>query len=249
MQNVFVLLSIVLLCAVSFAQQGPAPAECESQLKQLRTDYANLARFHDANAQLPPTKGDKRVVFLGDTTLAAWDLAKYFPEEKFVNRAIEGQTTAQMLLRFHDDVLQLQPRAVFLGGGMADLEAGISFGQTQDNLAVMMQLAKVNNIRVLIGSLLPVSREADKRISSDRIREFDRWAIAYTKEHGGAYVDFWSLLCDEKMFMPPQFSTDGMHPSEAGYKALVPVLKRKVDEVWAQPLGRATVKGEYRPEP
>ena len=62
-----------------------------------------------------------------------------------MNRGIGGQTTAQMLLRFRADVIELQPKAVVILAGTNDIagNAGpVTVEQIQDNLASMAELAR-----------------------------------------------------------------------------------------------------------
>jgi hypothetical protein len=66
-------------------------------------DWAQLSRYRDANAKLPPVaNGEKRVVFYGDSITDAWARKpeEFFPGKPYVGRGISGQTTPQMLVRF-----------------------------------------------------------------------------------------------------------------------------------------------------
>ena len=93
-----------------------------SRAAMLRDDFGELARYRDANAQLkPPAKGEKRVVFLGDSITDGWPLEKYFPGKAYVNRGIGGQTTPQILIRFREDVINLRPAAVVILAGTNDI--------------------------------------------------------------------------------------------------------------------------------
>src|SRR5215472_19204309 len=84
------------------------------------SDVAAIRRYAAENAKLAaPAVDEKRVVFFGDSITDFWGrrYGKFFPGEPYVNRGISGQVTPQLLLRFRQDVIALQPRAVvFLGG-------------------------------------------------------------------------------------------------------------------------------------
>ena len=85
--------------------------------------WAGLIRYGSENAEFgPPKAGENRVVFLGDqvTELGAKS-GQFFPGKPFLNRGIAGQTTAQMLVRFHQDVVALKPKVVVIQAGMNDL--------------------------------------------------------------------------------------------------------------------------------
>ena len=83
-------------------------ADAQPTDQQLRTDWANLAKFRDANSTLaPPARNEKRVVFIGNSITEGWQqyFATMFPNKPYINRGIGGQTTPQMLVRFHQDVV------------------------------------------------------------------------------------------------------------------------------------------------
>ncbi|HJW07881.1 MAG TPA: capsular biosynthesis protein, partial [Rhodanobacter sp.] len=83
-------------------------SEQVASMQQQLLDWPQLSRYRDDNARLrPPTPGEARVVFFGDSITDAWGRAegtRFFPGKPYVNRGISGQTTAQMLLRFRQDV-------------------------------------------------------------------------------------------------------------------------------------------------
>ena len=46
---------------------------------------------------------------------------EFFPGKPYLNRGIAGQTSAQMLVRFQQDVVALKPKVVVIQAGMNDL--------------------------------------------------------------------------------------------------------------------------------
>src|SRR5262249_27887276 len=98
------------LCAAFVATPGlPAVAQTAS------SDWANLGRYRQANADLPPPQPDEsRVVFMGNSITEAWarSFALLFPGKPYIGRGISGQTTPQMLVRFRQDVVALKPKVV-----------------------------------------------------------------------------------------------------------------------------------------
>jgi len=105
--------------ATEAPQQMAAPAlpMVEKQLAAAQTklmDWAELGRYAAENAALAaPAAGEQRVVFYGDSITDAWGrrpaTGTFFPGKPYVNRGISGQTTAQMVVRFHQDVVDLHP--------------------------------------------------------------------------------------------------------------------------------------------
>src|ERR1051325_8799273 len=81
--------------------------------RQMLFDFPWLAPYKDADAKLgPPAADESRVVFMGDSITEGWKLDQSFPGKPYINRGISGQTTPQMVLRFHQDVVNLKPKVV-----------------------------------------------------------------------------------------------------------------------------------------
>lgn len=234
----------VLLTSFAIAQES---TPCATH------DWSGVQRYRDA--KLAPSKSGPRVVLLGASAVERWDTGKSFPAGNYVNRGLAGQGTAQMLLRFYQDVIALSPRVVILFPGLNDLGSGngaVPQLDIQQNLSAMAQLAKASNIRVVFASLLPTDPNGThpyvKSVSSENIRELNRWMFQYSKDHGDTYADLWSPLGDAKYNLMPQYSVDGVHINEEGYRVLAPVLEKRVAEALAKPVGRVSIKGEYRSE-
>ena len=94
-------------------------------LDVVASDFGGLYRYAAANAALAaPKPGEARVVFFGDSITDNWskpDYGGFFPGKPYVNRGIGGQTTAQMLLRFRADVIELRPKVVVILAGTNDI--------------------------------------------------------------------------------------------------------------------------------
>ena len=109
------------------------------------TDWAALARYQSANAQLgPPKPGEQRVVFMGNSITQGWAplFDSLFPGKPYVGRGISGQTTPQMLVRFRRDVIALQPKVVVILGGTNDIAGNTgpsTLEMIEDNLASMTE--------------------------------------------------------------------------------------------------------------
>ena len=92
---------------------------------------------------------------------------KFFPGKPFLNRGIAGQTSAQMLVRFHQDVVAMKPKVVVIQAGMNDLLVATE-GVMADNFMSMMDIAKANGIRVVLASVTPVCDCYSKQTGLDR---------------------------------------------------------------------------------
>src|SRR5215471_16575178 len=131
-----------------------------SRLAVFTDDYGQLARYRDANAKLtPPPADENRVVFLGDSITDGWHIDEYFPGKPYINRGIGGQTTPQMLVRFRQDVIDLQPKLVVILAGTNDIAGNTGPMRLEDieaDYRSLAELARVNHIRLIYSSVLPV---------------------------------------------------------------------------------------------
>src|SRR5438105_4586380 len=185
-------LPVLMICAAAPAQQAIQSSAAE-RLEQwrrsrepiLRDDFGELARYRDANAALkPPAPGENRIVFFGDSITDIWPLAQYFSGKPYLNRGIGGQTTPQMLVRFRQDVIELQPKVVVVLAGTNDIAGNTGPMRLEDieaNYASFAELARAHHIRVIFSSVLPVhnyTRESQDFFAQrpqQKILELNRW--------------------------------------------------------------------------
>ena len=190
-------------------------------------EYAGLSRYRDADAQLASTATANRVVFLGDSITDFWDLQEFFPDRPYVNRGIGGQKTSQMVLRFHQDVVNLNPSAVVILAGINDIGAGVAVEQIEDNYAAMAEMARANHIRVFWGSVLPVEKSR-RAFPPEKIMALNQWLQSYCRNSGATYVDYWNRLADSNGFLLDNLSTDGVHLNPDGYSVMRSALSAEL---------------------
>jgi lysophospholipase L1-like esterase len=200
-------------------------------------DWADLKRYRDANAQLPPpAPGEARVVFMGDSITEGWvhTPETFFPGKPYVNRGISGQTTEQMLLRFRPDVIALHPAMVVIQGGSNDI-AGKTGPKTleeiEGNLMSMAELARANGIRVVLASHLPVTdaiMPQTGRRPPGKIAALNAWIKDYAKSQGVVFLDYYSALLNEKQMLRRDLTSDGLHPNAAGYAIMAPLAEAAI---------------------
>ncbi|HLW86288.1 MAG TPA: SGNH/GDSL hydrolase family protein [Candidatus Sulfotelmatobacter sp.] len=244
----------LLFCLTAFAQQPtapPIPSTGVPGLDEYRAsriaiytdDFGELKRYRDADAALkPPAPSDNRVVFLGDSITDYWKLADYFPGKPYLNRGIDGQTTPQMLVRFRQDVVALQPKVVVILAGTNDVAGVTGPAHNEDieaNYASIAQLARVHHVRVVFGSLLPVNNYTDDAKESfaarprERILALNNWLKDYCAKNGLVYLDYFSAVVDDKGMLKRNLSDDGLHPNPSGYKIMAPLAEKAIAQALA----------------
>lgn len=224
------------------------PVERAACLETVLKDFGKLERFAGANTALGPVvRGQRRVVFFGDSITDNWSKPNYggfFPGKPYVNRGIGGQTTGQMLLRFRPDVLALNPRAVVILAGTNDLAGNtgpVSAESIEDNLANMIELARAHKIGVAVASLLPVcdcksspdgkpiKRTGDRPQAS--IVALNLRIAALAKKYKVAYLDYFNALADPQGALKPELTDDGLHPNAAGYAVMAPMAEKVIGQI------------------
>tara|TARA_B100000925_G_C21900263_1_gene426827 strand:+ start:176 stop:598 length:423 start_codon:yes stop_codon:yes gene_type:complete len=89
----------------------------------INLDWPDMARYDGQNKEVNLEKNNDRVVFMGNSITEGWShyMPEMFDNQTYINRGIGGQTTPQMLLRFRQDVIALEPKLVVILAGTNDI--------------------------------------------------------------------------------------------------------------------------------
>jgi lysophospholipase L1-like esterase len=235
------------LAGLLAAQSGEQPDIQQLQRKleaqrRLLVDWAGLTRYGSEDTEVPPPKpGESRVVFLGDQITEHWGLGRdrFFPGKPYFNRGISGQTSPQMLVRFRQDVLSLQPKVVVIQAGSNDLAGATgpaTEGTIAENFTSMTELAKAHGIRVVLASVTPVCdcyRKQTGLRPQGKIIGLNGWIKQYAADSGSVYLNYYAALADGRDFKK-ELTGDGLVPNDAGYQAMAPLAEQAI----AQSLGK-----------
>jgi len=199
-------------------------------------DWANLQRYKAENEQLLIQKVPKnRIVFMGNSITEGWSNFQptFFDNYTRINRGISGQTTPQMVLRFRQDVLQLQPKIVVILAGTNDIAQNtgpITLDEIAGNIFTMCELAKQNHIQIIICSVLP-ALDYPWRTGlepAQKIIELNKKLKKYAFENNIAYVDYFSAMVDDKNGLLAKYTYDGVHPNKEGYEVMENLINKQL---------------------
>lgn len=229
----------IMVAFATGAAAAPAPgADATAKPKERppwEREWAYLSKYHDANRQLPPpARGERRVVFMGDSITEMWaSSTDFFARHHYIGRGISGQTTAQMLVRFRQDVIDLRPAVVVILAGTNDIaeNGGVTTPEAiEDNLQSMAELARCNHIRVVLASILPAIDYPWRRglEPADKIAAVNRWIAGYCRREHIGYVDYYDAMVDANRGLPPTLSQDGVHPTPAGFAVMEPLAEKAI---------------------
>ena len=202
-------------------------------------DWANFKKYAAQNKAVPPhEKGEKRVVFLGNSIFEGWLQLRpeFFAGKPYFDRGISGQTTPQMLLRFYEDVLALNPDVMVLKAGINDIAQNTGpyeQSHTMNNIKAIAQLARAHKIKVILCSVLPANK-FPWRMSiapADKVTALNEAIKAFAIENKFYYLDLYSSVVDNEKGLKKEYSEDGVHPNVEGYKVLEPLLEEAIRKV------------------
>lgn len=242
--------ALLIVATSAFAQLQSLPPDSPDtqrarmeRMEKWLNDWANLARFADANAALPSaTPKENRVVFMGDSITQGWKLDQAFPGKPYINRGISGQTTPQMLIRFRPDVVDLKPTVVVILAGTNDIAGNtgpMTLKQIEDNLASMADIARANGIRVVLSSVMPVY-PSEKRMQffkerpPEKIVELNQWIRSYCERNHIVYLDYFSAMVGADGLLKRDLAEDGLHPNDTGHKIMAPLAEAAIEKAIKQ---------------
>lgn len=246
MRITLLVLSTLLLRAQAQppAQDVPPPrVRMLDQLARMVNDYGNTARYAAEDAKVPPpAAGEDRVVFMGDSITDAWgrSLGVFFPGKPYINRGISGQVTPQMLLRFYQDVIALKPKVVVILAGTNDLAGNVgpmTIDATENYFLSMIDMARANNIKVVLSSLLPVCdyiKPQTVQRPPEKILALNRWLQDCAEKNNFIYLDYFSATVDDKGMFRKELTYDGLHPNAAGYEVMGPLAEKAIAKALAK---------------
>lgn len=211
---------------------------CNAFSQNENMDWANLKRFQEENKKIVAPKVDEnRVVFMGNSITEGWLRIdpSYFEDKPYINRGISGQTTPQMLLRFRQDVIDLNPKVVVILAGTNDIAGNtgrMTLEQTRDNIISMAQLAKVNGINVVLSSILPAFDYPWKPglEPAEKIFAINKMLKEFADKNKCVYLDYFSAMADERKGLRKGLGEDGVHPNLAGYKIMEPLAEVAIQQ-------------------
>lgn len=169
------------------------------------------------------------VVVLGDSLTQRaewWELLG----RPIANRGIDDDTVALVRARL-GEVVELQPRVLFLLVGVNDLFQGTSPERlAEEHAALLRQIrASLPGCRLIVEALLPV-REAmldrfSERLTNATIARANALLKDGARATGADWLEAGSRLADASGQLDARYTSDGLHLSGAGYRQWAEALR------------------------
>ena len=215
MRRFFILTASLLLALGAFAQNP-----------------AHVERYAAANAALGVPCGP-RVVLFGDSITDGWpdQRPEFFASTGFIGRGIGGEETSHMVLRFRQDVIDIQASTVVILAGINDIAVNMGGPYREDvtyaNILTMIDLAWQNGIRPVVCSVLPsynLRWRPEVQGCFEKVCSLNARLKAYCERHGVTYVDYGSVLSGPDGRVRDGLTTDTVHPNADGYALMEKLL-------------------------
>ena len=177
-------------------------------------DWFGFNRYKADNERIIASGNYPEVVFMGNSITDNWAYfhPAFFSSHNFCGRGIGGQTSAQMLVRFNDDVIDLHPKAVVIMAGTNDVahnEYWVSPERVVDNIVAMCNQAQAIGIVPIISSIPPCSEfpwRKEIENPGQTIVVINKSLKAYADANGIVYLDYHSDLTDDNLDLREKLS-------------------------------------------
>ncbi len=164
------------------------------------------------------------IVFLGDSLISGFDLARYFSKDDLINCGINGDTTAGLLKRTAGFRRPLRKAFVMIGYNDLKFRPNAEILQNYRLL--------VNGIdaqRIYIFSILPVN--AKRKWFNRRIKELNKAIEHMQFGRGVTFIDLYAdFVNEENDGIDPELTTDGTHLREKAYRKWHSLIKAIVEK-------------------
>lgn len=177
---------------------------------------------------------DDNYLFLGDSITDYYDLDKFYEGLPVVNSGISGNRTTDILNDMKNRVYKYNPSKIFLLIGTNDFLDDVSDDEIADNIGKIIKLIKENRpyAEIYLESIYPVNKNDDEKISlsmvsvrdNEHIKSVNDKLKELCKEEKITYIDLYSKLADDDGNLKLEYTIEGLHLSEDGYKVVTDAI-------------------------
>lgn len=201
-----------------------------------------IERFREANKSVKYNQ----VVFAGSSLMEMFPINKLLEEKGdssiIYNRGIGGFVSHELLEVIDVCVLDLKPSKVFINIGTNDLsDSSISIAQLMSNYDKIITSIEeaIPNVRIYLMAYYPVNDEAAaqemkaclKVRSNEKINRANKEVQKLAKQHNQRYIDINDNLKDSEGRLKAEYTIEGLHINESGYRAIFEDMMKYVNEL------------------
>lgn len=191
-----------------------------------------LERYREANKHALK----EQIVFAGSSLMEMFPVEKLLREKgvdtTVYNRGIGGYVTRELLENLDVCVTDLMPRRVFINIGTNDLSnAAVSLeelmGRYDEIITAIEQ--RVPGVEIYMMAYYPINYDAAEDFmkpcllvrTNEKINKANQLVKQLAERHGQRYIDLNRALKDEQGRLKAEYTIEGMHIREEGYRAIM----------------------------
>lgn len=162
---------------------------------------------------------ENSLIFLGNSIIEGYDLKKFFPNHKTVNRGIASDHIDGVLDRLDISLGDAETAKLVVLIGINDIGAGRSEAAVKYLYKKLIDaILKKKHYEVYLHSILPTSPQW-KNCDPGMIVNMNAYIKSLAGENGLDFVDIYPLFRKENSnYVIDEYMRDGLHPNDAGYK-------------------------------
>ena len=211
------------------------PERAREETKALIREYREekYEKFEAENRALGEDGVD--VIFLGDSLTDGCDIARYYPEFQALNRGIGGDRTYDVLDRMKVSVYDAKPKVVALLIGGNNVLGSYNLKQTATEYEEILKgiQGTLPETRVVVLSLTSMGGQCAAKNPEAALLNYKIKDLA--EKYGYTFVDVFTPLFDpEKMEIRAEYTLDGAHLTDEGYRVLSANVKPAIADALAR---------------
>lgn len=230
-KRIFAILLVILVIMTTtiyifkvYLPEKQAKAELIADVE--RYYNSKIEGFWEENKGILP--GEIEVAFIGDSLTDGYDLGRYYPDLKTLNRGIGGDTTFGVEKRLEVSLYEIQPEVVVMLIGANNMS---EMFENYENILIDMK-KNLPESHIVLLSLTSMGGAWGK---NNHLAAYNNVKIkALAEKYGFEFVDIYTPLLNlstDEIY--PEYTTDGGHLTHEGYTVLTeeirPVLDRLLD--------------------
>ncbi len=213
------------------ATNSLAAGETKSKAEPAKpaTDWAAVFKMHWQNRVRAFKEENlewQHVVLLGDSITEGFDVSKYFPGRRVLNRGIGADVIGNgmaaddprgVLQRLDNSVFDCAPTDLFILIGINDLNSGRTVDAMEPGYRELLKRIREKrpDLRIVVQSVLPTRGEHAKQNAP--VVEFNQRLRKLAQEYHCTFLDLHSLMRDADGQLKAEFTEDGLHLKEPAY--------------------------------
>ena len=201
-----------------------------------------LAQYREENQSALPGQ----ILFAGSSLMEQFPVEKLLKEKQVniqvYNRSIGGYVCAELMENLDVCITDLKPRRLFINIGTNDLSDPEVTPEVLEGRydAILTEIKKrLPDVEIYMMAYYPINREAAcdecmKKVlgirTNEKIDAANRMVEQLALRHGVRYIDVNRGLRDAQGRLKAEYTTEGMHIREEGYRAIMDELIPYVTE-------------------